>query len=82
MVICYVSLRRSWHYIFVPPMEMMHVRSGSWKSNWFLQELTYLDAVLARHTIHAQPVNTRFTKMSMLEATSYHSANSLVGYSW
>jgi hypothetical protein len=28
MVICYVPPRRSWHYILVPPMKMMHVRSG------------------------------------------------------
>ncbi len=34
MVICYVPPRISWHYILlVPPMEMMHVRSCSWKSN-------------------------------------------------
>ncbi len=34
MVICYVPPRISWHYSLVPPMEMMHVRSGSRKSNW------------------------------------------------
>ncbi len=34
MVICYAPPRRSWHYILVPPREMIHVRSGSWKSNW------------------------------------------------
>jgi hypothetical protein len=30
----YVPSRKNWHYILLPPMEMMHVRSGSWKSNW------------------------------------------------
>ncbi len=34
MVICYVPPLISLHYILVPPMETMHVRSGSWKSNW------------------------------------------------
>ncbi len=33
-VICNVPPRRSWHYILIPPMEMMHVRSGSRKSKW------------------------------------------------
>ena len=34
MAVCYAPPRISWHYILVPPMEMMHVRSGSQKSNW------------------------------------------------
>ncbi len=34
MVICYVPPRISWHYVLVPSIEMMHVRSGSRKSNW------------------------------------------------
>ncbi len=34
MVICYIPSRISWHYVLVPPMEMMHVRSGSRKSKW------------------------------------------------
>ncbi len=45
-------------------MEMMHVRSDSWKSNWCCKSpLTYPDSVLARHTIRAQAVNARVTKM-------------------
>ena len=28
METCYVPPRRSWHYILVPPMKMMHVRSA------------------------------------------------------
>jgi hypothetical protein len=33
METCYVPPRRSWHCILAPTMEMMHVRSGSQRSN-------------------------------------------------
>jgi hypothetical protein len=33
METCYVPPRRSWHCILAPTTEMMHVRSGSKKSN-------------------------------------------------
>jgi hypothetical protein len=33
METCYVPLRRSWHCILAPTTEMMHVRSGSQRSN-------------------------------------------------
>ena len=33
METCYVPPRRSWHCIMAPTMEMMHVRSGSQRSN-------------------------------------------------
>ncbi len=33
METCYVPPRRSWHCILAPTTEMMHVRSGSQRSN-------------------------------------------------
>ncbi len=63
MVICYIPPRISWHSILVPPMEMMHVRSGSWKSKWCCWSPTYPNAVLARHTIRPQEVTAKVTKM-------------------
>jgi hypothetical protein len=51
MVTCYAHLRRSWLCILEPTLEMMHVRSGSLKSNWccrsppilplYLQDMQY-----------------------------------------
>ncbi len=64
MVICYIPPRRSWHYILVPPMELMHVRSGSQKSKLFCRSTPILmQYYLARHKIRAQVVNARVTKM-------------------